>query len=75
MPNFNATKYPTTEGQYWNHQSDWTISWLKNFLIKSGFEIKKITTSGILYKNTLLVPNNLCPSSLGDIIIIKAMKK
>lgn len=75
MPNFNALKYPVEEDQQWHHHSDWTLGWLKVFLSKVGFEIKKITTNGIIYRNSILLPSNLCPSAWGDILIVKAMKK
>ena len=61
IPNFNAHKYPTEEDQIWNHQSDWNLKLLKEFLTKANFEIEIATSSGVIYKNKILLKNSLCP--------------
>lgn len=58
-----------------NHVSDFNMVILKEFLTKARFEILQKTTNGIISRNRVLFPLKITPSSLGEVIILKCIKK
>jgi len=56
------------------HVHDFNLSLLKKLLKEAGFKIEKIKTNGVFIRMRKIIPGNLCPPTLGDIIIVKARK-
>lgn len=55
------------------HVRDFNKKELSTLLIKNGFKIEKITSTGIRIKSAF-IPNSIIPKTFGDDIIIKAVK-
>jgi len=74
MPTNCARAFPTKEDQFFNHKADYNWPILKGMIEKSGFRIVHKQNTGIFLGAKLIVPPKLCPLTLGEKFIIKAIK-
>ena len=57
------------------HKTDYNLKYLTHLIKKNGFSILENSTNGIIFRNKLIFPSRFTPTSLGEILIIKAIKK
>jgi len=75
LPTNCARAFPTEEDQIFAHKADYNWSILKEIIEKAGFNIIHKQNTGIFLGNNLVVAPKLCPLTLGEKFVIKALKK
>jgi len=74
LPTNCAKAFATTENTLFFHKVDFNWNSLKELVEKAGFKIIYKQNTGVFLRENLIIPPKICPFTLGEKFIIKAVK-
>lgn len=74
LPTNCAKAFPTRKKQNYFHKTDYNWRSLRKLITLAGLKIVKAGSNGVFFGKKQIVPPSLCPLTLGEKFIIKAIK-